>query len=236
MIKTIITDIEGTTTSISFVHEVLFPYSSKSISTFLSQQWKTPVIQQIIADAASLAELENPSHAEITKVLLQWIQEDRKASPLKQLQGLIWKAGYEAGELEGHVYEDAHYYLKVWQKQGVVLSIFSSGSVEAQKLLFRHSCFGNMEPLFSFFFDTTTGKKQSPDAYLKILCALDTRAESVLFLSDVEEELNAAKETGIHTCQLLRCDEKHQPVSTGRHHTANDFREVTDIYRISQKP
>lgn len=234
MIESIVTDIEGTTTSISFVHEVLFPYSAKQLHEYLKTHWIHGPIQKVVAEAASFSELESPSCDEIASVFLQWIQEDQKVAPLKKLQGFIWKDGYESGELLGHMYPDVNEHLHRWHEKGLTLSIFSSGSVEAQKLLFGHLPQGDLTPLFSHFFDTAIGNKRTEEAYEEILKTLQTPAERVLFLSDVEEELDAAKASGMQTCQLVREEEGSRVVSTGRHQVCRDFHEVTQFFLLNE--
>lgn len=230
MIASIVTDIEGTTTSISFVHEVLFPYSAKRLYDYLQTHWTHAPVQQLVTEAASSAELDSPSCEEIAPVFLQWIQEDQKAPSLKKLQGFIWRDGYESGDLLGHIYPDVNEHLHRWHEKGITLSIFSSGSVEAQKLLFGHLPQGDLTPLFSHFFDTAIGNKRTEEAYEEILKTLQTPAERVLFLSDVEEELDAAKASGMQTCQLVREEEGSRVVSTGRHQVCRDFHEVTQFF------
>ena len=141
---------------------------------------------------------------DIVGVLLSWIDEDRKVTPLKGLQGLIWEHGYQSGELKGHIYEDAVTGLKRWHEQGLRLFVYSSGSVYAQKLLFGHTEAGDLTPLFSGYFDTKVGPKRAPSSYVAICEAIGCKPNDVLFLSDVGAELDAAKEAGMETLQLVR--------------------------------
>ena len=141
--------------------------------------------------------------------LLQWIAEDRKATPLKALQGMIWKTGYENGDYQAHMYPDATEYLKKWHDSGLPLYVYSSGSVKAQELFFGYSQDGNLLPLFKGHFDTLMGGKRETQSYLNILAELQKthaglNAKDVLFLSDIKEELDAAKEAGMQTVWLLR--------------------------------
>ena len=138
------------------------------------------------------------------KQLLAWSLEDRKVTPLKALQGIIWKKGFETGVLKGHVYPDVAPALARWHSEGKTLAIFSSGSVSAQKQLFGNSINGDLSPYFSAFFDTQTGMKRDPQTYVAIANSLSMLPANVLFLSDVVEELAAAKQAGMNTTQLVR--------------------------------
>lgn len=221
MIKAILTDIEGTTSKISFVHEVLFPYARRKIAEFIQAHYQDPAVKEqldIIRDIQQQPEL---SLEDIVQTLHHWIDTDQKITPLKALQGQIWEKGYIAGDFTGHVYEDAQQQLTTWQAQGLKLYIYSSGSVQAQKLLFGHSDFGDLTPLFSNYFDTKVGGKKEMASYQEIVNQLPFHAEEVLFLSDVVEELDAASAAGLQTCQLIR---EGQPA--GNHPTATTFFDI----------
>ncbi len=157
-------------------------------------------------------------------MLERWNDEDRKATPLKALQGMIWAQGYAAGELKGHVYPDTPVWLKRWHEAGKRLYVYSSGSVEAQQLIFGHSDAGDLTPLFSGYFDTNVGGKREAASYRAILGQIGLPGDEVLFLSDVGQELDAARASGMHTCQLLR-DAKAVPAPA--HPQARDFSQVT---------
>lgn len=161
---------------------------------------------------------------EAAAVLERWIDEDRKATPLKALQGMIWRRGYQAGELKGHVYPDTPVFLRRWHEAGKQLYVYSSGSVEAQKLIFGHSDAGDLTPLFSGYFDTRIGGKRDSASYSAILREIGLGGEAVLFLSDVGEELDAARKAGMKTCQLLR--DANAKAAAG-HPSARDFSEVS---------
>lgn len=223
MVSAVLTDIEGTTTSLSFVKDVLFPYSRERIRAFISLNSEQPEVQVAIREVASEARLSIEPDA-ICNQLLTWIDEDKKIKPLKTLQGLIWEHGYQQGDFYGHVYEDAYLRLSEWHTQGLTLGIFSSGSCKAQQLLFGHTPFGDLTPLFDFYFDTQMGTKQSPEAYLKIAEAMATPPPSILFLSDIEAELDAASSVGYKTI-LLQRDTKQSPINTN-HQIARNFLEI----------
>jgi enolase-phosphatase E1 len=202
----IVTDIEGTTGSIAFVHEVLFPYARARLPQFVANP--RPEARAILADVrAAQGNLDDDA---LVALLRQWIDEDRKAPPLKTLQGLIWREGYEAGELVGHVYDDAVRMLRQWRKQGLSLYVYSSGSVEAQMLLFGHSAVGDLTPLFDGYFDTGVGPKTSADSYRRIAEAVATDAEAILFLSDSAPEIKAARSAGLQAIRVMR-DAAPQP-------------------------
>ena len=223
MLKAIVTDIEGTTSSIEFVHKTLFPYAKAHLRRFLREHAGDSQIQSLIDDVEAVVGWDL-SIDEAADTLEQWIAEDRKATPLKTLQGLIWKTGYEAGELKGHVYDDTPEFLRQWHAQGLALYVYSSGSVEAQKLIFGHTEYGDLTPLFSGYFDTRVGGKREAASYKKILKQIGLPGSEVLFLSDVGEELDAAREAGLRTVQLLR-DDSAKPFEA--HPQARDFSQVS---------
>jgi len=203
MIKAIVTDIEGTTSSLSFVKEVLFPYARANLADFVHHHKDEPQVKTLLEESCMEigAELET---GQLIAQLIQWIDEDKKVTPLKSLQSLIWEAGYQKGDFKGHVYPDAAAYLKVWKAKGLDLYIYSSGSVYAQKLLFAHTEYGDLTPLFSGYFDTHTGGKKEQESYCKIAEQLGLPADQILFLSDIKEELDAAKAAGFKTLWLTR--------------------------------
>lgn len=203
MIKVIVTDIEGTTSSIDFVQQVLFPYARTHMRGFLREQAGNDEVQRLLAEVEQV-ENRDLSLSEAADVLERWIDEDRKLTPLKALQGMIWRRGYEGGELKGHVYPDTPAALRGWQASGLRLYVYSSGSVEAQKLIFGYTEHGDLTPLFSGYFDTRVGGKREAASYRNILQQIGLPGEQVLFLSDIGEELDAAQAAGMKTCQLLR--------------------------------
>ncbi|NOU51194.1 acireductone synthase [Pseudoalteromonas sp. JBTF-M23] len=204
MIKAIVTDIEGTITRISFVKDILFPYAAKHLEEFVrANQQRDDVKTQI--DAVR-NELNNPQASldDVIAALLGWIEADKKVTPLKQLQGFIWQAGYEHGDFTGHIYPDAYAFLNEQNSQNIDLYVYSSGSVKAQHLLFTHSDYGDIRHLFKGYFDTQIGAKQEPSSYQAIAAQLPYDAQHILFLSDVVAELDAAKAADMQTLQLWR--------------------------------
>lgn len=218
-IAAILTDIEGTTSSIDFVHQTLFPYARKHLRGFLREHGGDDQVQRLLDDVEAIEQREL-SLNEATEVLESWIDQDRKLTPLKTLQGMIWRRGYAAGELEGHVYPDTPGALRRWHAQGLRLYVYSSGSVEAQKLIFGHTAHGDLTPLFTDFFDTRVGAKREVAAYRSIVERIGLPAAQVLFLSDIGEELDAARAAGLATCQLLR---DARTVAFAAHPQAVDF-------------
>ena len=203
-VRAIVTDIEGTTTDINFVHKVLFPYAHAKLPDFLLANADTPAVaEQIDAVRSEMGSPNAPLEAVIDQ-LLHWIETDQKVTPLKALQGMVWADGYQRGDFKGHLYSDVAPALRQWKDLGKALYVYSSGSVQAQKLLFGYSDAGDLTPLFSGYFDTHIGHKREAAAYHRIVTELDLPPAAVLFLSDVVEELDAAKQAGMQTLQLVR--------------------------------
>jgi enolase-phosphatase E1 len=222
-IKAIVTDIEGTTSSIEFVHKVLFPYSVKVIPEYLRQHEKEPEIAAIIADIKQESKQENATLDEVIDILMSWIKQDKKITALKALQGIIWEYGFRNNEFKGHLYEDAYRNLTKWHQEGINLYVFSSGSVQAQKLLFGNNEYGDLTFLFGDFFDTNIGNKKEVDAYQNIASSIQTNPENILFLSDVVAELDAAKAAGYQTILLVR---DKLPEHSDRHTIVNKFDQI----------
>lgn len=213
-IKAILTDIEGTTTDINFVHKVLFPYAAKHLPDFVRANADQPAVAVALDSARE--ELNEP-RADVERLIsacLEWIEQDKKVTALKALQGLIWVEGYQHGDFTGHLYADAITYLQGWHEQGLQLYVFSSGSVKAQKLLFGYSDAGDLTGLFSGYFDTTTGHKREVESYVKIAEEIGLPAAEILFLSDVKEELDTAAGAGMQTVMLARDEEPDEPGHT----------------------
>jgi enolase-phosphatase E1 len=203
-IRAIVTDIEGTTSSISFVKDVLFPYARKRLPAYVETHADKPEVQHWLHEAAKEAGLIEASRQEVIELLQRWIDEDRKSTALKALQGMIWQDGYEEGEYRSHMYPEVAARLHAWRGEGLHLYVYSSGSVPAQKLLFRYSEAGDLTPVFAGYFDTETGPKRETESYRRIVEAIGERPEHVLFLSDIVEELDAAQAAGLKTGWLLR--------------------------------
>jgi enolase-phosphatase E1 len=194
--------IEGTTSSLSFVKDVLFPYARRALPRYVREHESR--LRNLTADIAATVGKQSLSAQETVDTLLQWMDEDRKVTPLKTLQGMIWKTGYESGELQSHVYDDAVQALRHWHARGLALYVYSSGSIEAQKLLFAHTPQGDLTPLFRGYFDTTTGPKLESRSYETVVRSLQLPAQAVVFLSDHEGEIQAAAAADLQTVLLSR--------------------------------
>ncbi len=217
-IKHILTDIEGTTTKITFVSEVLFPYFVEH----LEEEWED--LRSWEQFDVAIAEIEKDSAARSKEAYIEqlktWVREDVKQTGLKRLQGKIWEKGYFKGELKAHLYADVPKAFEDWKKQGLSINIYSSGSVQAQKLLFAHSIYGDLTPMISQYFDTKIGHKREKKSYHEITKALAAPAEEILFFSDIEEELDAAKAAGMQTSLLVR---ENQDLPKSEHKVLRNF-------------
>jgi len=224
-VRAVLTDIEGTTTPLSFVHDVLFPYARRRLDAACAsgEERFAEALRLLRADhrmekgdLAGFGDGAPYAHA--------LMDRDRKSTGLKMLQGILWEDGYRTGELQGQVYPDVAAALAAWKERGIRVRIFSSGSVLAQKLLFGHSDQGDLLPYFEGFHDTTTGAKQSPAAYHAIAAAFGLPPQEILFLSDVVAELDAARDAGMQTGFFLRPG--NRPADPGVHPSYRSFAEL----------
>jgi len=238
-LRTILLDIEGTTTPLAFVHDTLFPYARSHVKDFLEQHRSSADVR---ADLACLqqenwadmqAALSPPtlvydsagSELESTIAYIEWLMHRGRKSPaLKSLQGKIWKEGYRDGTLLAPVFADVPDAFRRWRKQQRNIAIFSSGSVLAQQLLFSHTTAGDLTPYISAYFDTTTGTKNHTDSYQRITVALERPAYEIVFISDVAAELDAASNAGLQVLLCERIGNRPQPPSL--HRQIIDFKNV----------
>ena len=220
MISHILLDIEGTTCPVSFVTNTLFPYAQTELKNFLEIHRNNPSINQLIKNAdeewrqdndenstilrRQQDESQRPTHLKIEAYLQLLITADKKSTVLKDIQGKIWREGYTTGKISSEVYEDAHESLKRWYKQGFRLAVYSSGSVEAQHLLYKYTNKGDLEYLFSHWFDTHIGNKKKLSSYRAIASAMDCEPQNILFISDNSDECDAAMNAGLLTLYSLR--------------------------------
>jgi enolase-phosphatase E1 len=207
-IRAILLDIEGTTTPIAFVHDVLFPYARAHLREYLGDIPDPQAIallkQDWPRDAAATPRLPRPDDSiESLARYVEWLMDrDRKSPGLKALQGLVWQRGYRQGGLKGVVFPDVPRALQRWRKAGIKTAIYSSGSVLAQRLLFGTTAFGDLTPLLTEFFDTASGGKTFEDSYRGIAAALECLPSQMLFVSDIAAEIDAARRA---RCQVLLC-------------------------------
>ncbi len=223
-------DIEGTVAPISFVHKVLFPYSQKNLSSHLE---KNPVsidlykrLEKEYSEDKKLQSYSkefNPSPASLLEYLNFLIEVDRKSPVLKEIQGEIWKFGYESGEIQSIIFSDTLDFFRAIQNQKKEISIYSSGSILAQKLIFQYSILGDLTPFISNYFDTGVGAKRDEKSYQVILESLKANPKEVVFFTDIYEEALAASKSGISSYLLNR--EGNAPISQSEFKVIQDFKE-----------
>ncbi len=207
MVRYILMDIEGTLISVAFVREVLFPFAKHRLAPFLKERRHDPNVLQWAAACQDVMERETgtrPAYEELPAMLTGWIDQDRKMAGLKALQGMIWDEGYRQGTFAPQLYDDVLPALTQWRTLGIRLGIYSSGSEQAQRLLFAYTNVGDVTSLFEHFFDTTVGEKKTSSSYRKISDQIDLPPPDILFLSDAELELDAAASIGFRTAHIVR--------------------------------
>ena len=219
----ILTDIEGTTTPIAFVHDVLFPYARARLPEFLATSGHDPEVASLCEEICRLVPGQPPA-----TTLRDWMDRDEKVTPLKTIQGMIWRQGYEAGQIVGVLYPDVAPALDRFRAEDIRLYVYSSGSVAAQRLLFGHSNSGNVLDRFAGFHDTGTGPKRASGSYATIAARHSIAARHWLFLSDSAAELDAARQAGFATCQMLRAEDETVPAPNHPHCT--NFAEIFRLW------
>lgn len=242
-IRHVLLDIEGTTCPVNFVNEVLFPYASAQMLSFLRAHQSEEPIQKILGEVqsamahgsaqqmgtgreftANWQDQPEPCLDTIASYLEGLIQTDQKMTALKDLQGMIWEEGYQRGDLVAPLFPDVADALHRWHADGIQLSVYSSGSIQAQKLLYANTAWGDLSHLFDHWFDTHTGPKSDPSSYIEIVRVLRVRAEDLLFISDSIAELNAAQQAEIPTLFSLRPGNPQQ--DSGSHAIITDYKEL----------
>ncbi|MDL5367211.1 acireductone synthase [Xanthomonas sp. NCPPB 2654] len=226
--RVILTDIEGTTSSISFVKDVLFPYARRALPGFVREHGQQPQVRQWL-DAVATECGGICSDEVIAETLQGWIDQDRKHTALKALQGMIWETGYRDGDYRAHFYPEVAAVMQGWHAAGMPLYVYSSGSVPAQKQFFGYSEAGDLTGLVSGWFDTEIGGKREADSYRNIVAAIGVPAAQIVFLSDVVEELDAARDAGLQTRLLDRLEDYPQPrtgQATHGHARAENFQQI----------
>jgi enolase-phosphatase E1 len=249
--RAILLDVEGTTSSIRFVNEVLFNYARQNLESFLRSHWDTDELaaarEQIARDAgaesfAAWTQDQSSPHPsplpegegaverqrarqQVLIELTRQMDRDAKTTGLKQVQGLIWREGFTAGKLRAHVYPDVVPALRRWNEAGIDVRIYSSGSVLAQRLFFAHTDAGDLSQYLRGNYDTTTGPKREAMSYTKIAADIGLPPAKILFLSDIAAELDAARTAGLQTALVARPENPPPPEDHG-HPTIRDFSEV----------
>ena len=230
MIRAILLDIEGTTTPIDFVHKVLFPYAKERVGKYVVTHFGklADEISQLVDESAHdetyTIPVDPTEPGSVAAYLEHLITVDRKSTPLKSIQGNVWKEGYESGELQSTVYADVPRALERWTQAGRTIAIYSSGSVLAQKLLFGYTDHGDLTPYISANFDTNVGQKREADSYRSIAAELGFDASELLFVSDIAAELDAAQAAGLQTALVVRPGNEVQ--NTSNHRSIDSFDEI----------
>jgi enolase-phosphatase E1 len=229
-LEAVLLDIEGTTTPITFVTEVLFPYARTHLREYIERHADAAEYEQLFkqlkeehaSDASAQPPpppwIDNPRAARLGSVTsyVEWLMDrDRKSTPLKELQGRIWNEGYSRGELQAKLFSDVPSALERWSSDGIRIGIFSSGSVLAQQLLFRHTPAGDLTRFLTWYFDTTSGPKMDPNSYRRIAKTMAVTASAIVFISDITRELDAARDAGMSTRLAIRPGNVQQPGGHG---------------------
>ena len=220
-VNAILTDIEGTCTSLSFVKDTLFPYSRETMANFVAKHADDPEIAKLLRDVAQQLGNEQARLPQLVDQLQRWIDEDQKIPALKAIQGFQWQYGYQQGDFTGHLYQDAYDQFQYWRSRQIDLYVYSSGSIKAQKLLFSHSTYGDISDWFAGFFDTGVGKKTDTQSYQRIAAEISQASANILFLSDITAELDAAHQSGMQ----VACLQRSTPVPCN-YFVANDFNAI----------
>lgn len=230
MIRVIITDIEGTTTSKTFEREVLLPYAARNMASFVRLHSEEPEVR------SQLEQVAREMGTEVTRVesliahLEQRIEEEGDDPALRALQGLIWEKGYEHGDFRGSLYPDAADYLLRWHDRGLRNFTFSSWSTKGQRELLQYSEQGDLTPIISDYFDTRIGSKRSADSYtwMRDQIGMEKEVDRVLYLSNEEQELEAAERAGMRTCWVVR----HGPLPRTERPVARTFEDVDELVQV----
>jgi enolase-phosphatase E1 len=229
----VVLDIEGTTSATAFVVDVLYPYARSRFAALLTERAGEPEVARAVARVRELTGEPDADAVRIERTLNTWLDEDRKATPLKTLQGIVWSEGFARGDLVAHFYGDVVPALRAWHAAGVRLYVYSSGSVAAQRAWFSSTPEGDLLPLVSGLYDTANaGPKQEPESYRRIASAAGVAADRLLFLSDRPGELDAARAAGWRTVAIRRPGEPYYGQGADGHAQAGTFDEITVARRI----
>jgi enolase-phosphatase E1 len=240
--RAILLDIEGTTSSISFVHDVMYSYARRELDRYLAEHWGDP--KMLEARDAIARDAGQPSFADwvappdfprdealkgqrlVREEVHRLMDRDAKTTGLKLLQGMIWEEGFRSGELQAHLFDDVRPAIERWRSAGIDVRIYSSGSVQAQKLFFGYSVQGNLLPLLGGHYDTNIGHKREAESYRRIAADMNLPPAAILFLSDIVAELDAAREAGLQTGLMRRPGNAEPPVGHG-HPELTSFADIT---------
>jgi enolase-phosphatase E1 len=226
-VRHVIVDIEGTTSASAFVYDVLFPYARERFAPWIDVHANETETAAVIASVGAEIGVGDPSHDQVVEALTEWTDADRKVTPLKTLQGLIWEQGFANGDLTSHFFPDAITALSDWHDAGLPISVYSSGSVLAQRNWYAHSPAGDLTPWMSDYYDTANaGPKRESSSYRAIAEAIDADPGSLLFCSDDVAELDAASQAGWQVVRVRRAGEPHA-VEDSAYPEVN---EMTDIH------
>ena len=247
MIRAIVLDIEGTTCPVNFVSQTLFPFAQKNIKAALRQRSNNIEIDALVHEAITewrsdldltsqtmlrQTRQKPPSTEEVEEYLQHLIRSDRKSTALKQLQGIIWEKGYSSGELRSPLFSDVRPQLDAWKRNGISLAVYSSGSIQAQKLLYAHTHEGDITDRFCHWFDTRTGHKLNQQSYKIIAQKLGVQSNQALFISDHPGECDAAQQSGMNTVFCIREGNPHQ--DPGNHSVAQQLCDI-DVDKINTR-
>jgi enolase-phosphatase E1 len=235
--RAVLLDVEGTTTPIDFVGGTLFPLALERLGSYLASHGDDADVSAHVAALRAAWEAEDPASGRppwsgpaddraAATAYASWLtHHDRKLTALKALQGMVWAEEYRNGRLVAPVYDDVAPALERWARRGTPASIFSSGSVLAQRMLFEHTSSGDLTGLLSEFFDTTVGPKREATSYAAIAARLDLVPTDVLFVSDIAAELDAAREARMRTALCVRAGAADIP-SAGSHRVIQSFAQL----------
>lgn len=226
--QAIVMDIEGTTSSIRFVKDVLFAYAEQFLPEFVRENKDERDVARQLRSMSDKTGISIRDTEALIEQLLEWMREDKKVTELKMLQGMVWERGYKQGEYQAHIYPDVPEKLTEWRDKDINLYIYSSGSEKAQRLFFRYSKFGDLRLNFAGHFDTTLGPKKEAESYRRLAEAVALPASEMVFISDVEPELDAAAEAGMKTIYIVRKEEyDREPADVkSRHTVVGSFDEI----------
>ncbi|MFN7812474.1 MAG: acireductone synthase [Planctomycetia bacterium] len=229
--RAILLDVEGTTSSIAFVYDVLFAHAKQQVGDFLLAHMAEPAVRAAavgIATGAGLPPEDADTPAGVARVALVAIDlmnRDVKDTSLKALQGMIWRSGFESGAIVAHVFDDVPPALAAWSESGLDVRIYSSGSIEAQRLFFGHTQAGDLTPHLRGHYDTTTGPKREPASYAAIATDMECEPRQILFVSDIGAELDAARRAGMATALAIRPGNR-DPGGVFDHDPLHSFAEI----------